>query len=258
MSRPRRLPHAFTLIELLVVISIISLLIALLLPALRSARVAAYMSQSLSNLRQINIATHGYAADEKGSIPYANYRLNSGGAGVPPTWAGALRSGTYVGTAKLFWSPGRDISAIAAAMPTMETAYFGTNVNGFNVHEAWSSTGYGCNTYAMPLFNENRAPLNLGLADTPPHSSFVIYTETWQRGRIAGYYINSGDYRDLNGTSRVFTINGGAARAYLDGHATGSAPTEIGWQATDPYNGKWLYVSIGALDAAPWYRNWEN
>ncbi|HAI11530.1 MAG TPA: hypothetical protein DCM28_07480, partial [Phycisphaerales bacterium] len=53
----------FTLIELLVVISIISLLIAILLPTLAKARDQARKVRCLSNVRQINIASFSYLAD---------------------------------------------------------------------------------------------------------------------------------------------------------------------------------------------------
>ena len=71
MAGSRR-PHGFTLIELLVVISIISLLISILLPALGRARRAAMLSVDASNLRQFAIAINAYAADNNGEVWYRN------------------------------------------------------------------------------------------------------------------------------------------------------------------------------------------
>ncbi len=69
---------AFTLIELLVVISIISLLISILLPALGKARAAGDRVQCLSNLRQWGVIQATYAGDFKDRLPPAkqqNYRF---------------------------------------------------------------------------------------------------------------------------------------------------------------------------------------
>jgi type II secretory pathway pseudopilin PulG len=66
-----------------VVIGIIALLISILLPALGKARLQARRTQDLSNIRQIAVASVGYAAESAGYWPVGN-RL-----GPDPTYAPA-------------------------------------------------------------------------------------------------------------------------------------------------------------------------
>ena len=84
---------AFTLIELLVVISIIALLIGLLLPTLGAARSTARLAACLSNLRQVGVATHGYATEYDGVLPPGQ----DNPPGNPPTFSYAVLLANYMG-----------------------------------------------------------------------------------------------------------------------------------------------------------------
>ena len=75
--RKETINRAFTLIEMLVVLAIISILMALLMPAVQHAREAARSSQCRNHLHQIGVALLNYET-KAGCLP-PGWLLDLGG-----------------------------------------------------------------------------------------------------------------------------------------------------------------------------------
>lgn len=249
--------RAFTLIELLVVISVITLLVAILLPALKSARTAGKKTTSLTNIRQLMIATNAYAADHR------QY-------GVPPAWDNtttwywtqSLAARQYVTNMRMYWSPDRVT----------------TKHDWVNPHylREWAFPGYAVNSWAAPDAAElgtvydaaSGGPvyrlLNLAQA-MPPPARFVAFIEAWRPttfntdgydGVARATPLNSGGWND--GGSMFFSYNGGVVRSFWDGHASGNDGQELFWQVTTQRTG--LFTTTGASQIRyrkPYYRGWS-
>src|SRR5260221_9201676 len=97
-ERDRNERHAFTLIELLVVIAIVTLLLAMLLPAIQKVRAAADRMLCSSNLKQMGTGLHQFHGDY-GRFPPGYLAVTSyldGQSDTAPGWGWAAYLLPYI------------------------------------------------------------------------------------------------------------------------------------------------------------------
>jgi len=228
MNNARR-DVGFTLIELLVVISIISLLISILLPALSSARDAAKTAQCLSNERGFGQIMLTYASDHQDYVPRGRQKYVEDGNPLSsttnadydyPSQFGTLtRAGGYLPA-----YPQRDLLACPAAESYWGKKWgiFGVRSNyGLNAERIFHA-GYRSNEYFTRLSDQvianhasslgwaidsGRADFSLGF----PASTFSGV----ERHRIKVYIGGAWDYGHGGWVHQGETAN----VLFFDGHA---------------------------------------
>ena len=207
---------AFTLIELLVVISIIAVLMAIMMPALRKAREQARTTICKTQLNQFSIALALYAEDNNNKYLMHEWEEPGAGATAKPGtgyWFGRL--GRYFDVTK----KGQYTNQIMRCPSGEAIRDFGDELI-----YGWSGTDYGLQS-AVPSnirLNQIRQPGNFatffdfyhkGKTDTLNNSTGSIWSSKWYQlvrdDRDAEFYRNK-IYRHYGGR--------GINLLYADGH----------------------------------------
>ena len=206
----------FTLIEVLTVLGVVSMLMAVLLPAIGKARSTVRSSTCLARLRQWGLGTHLYASDAMGWLP---------ADGAPNGWS----------TANAWYA---DLPPMLGMPPYHAEGAWRTNATAPLGHPLWfcpsnprRSNGHLLFHYALNRFvnGSGRDSRRRRLEDVGEPSRVVWLFDNAQRAAVAG---PGNLHRTLHrGAANLLMLDGGVRRH--TGSATGALghPDTVLWEA---------------------------
>jgi prepilin-type N-terminal cleavage/methylation domain-containing protein/prepilin-type processing-associated H-X9-DG protein len=177
----------FTLVELLVVIGIIALLIAMLLPVLHRARMAAQDVQCKSNLKQLYNAALMYAGDNQGVMPRANSTFGTDANGKPllENWLVTVAPYLHGRALASFFDPNQTVNTYNAYKTDM-----------YYVCPSYSGerTGSNQNQYGMNWLIDMGGNMGTNYKITQIHrpTSIVVFGDKDEDPNCTSPYINMG------------------------------------------------------------------
>ncbi len=216
----------FTLIELLVVIAIISILMAMLLPALKDAKRMVKITGCANNMKSLGTA-HTMYQDEWDGYMVPNYSV--------AWWEQALQP--YLGMKNQEYAPKNKPGSVFTCYEQPEGNFNG-NYPSFGRNNACGN----------PMGNWNTSALKLSAFKAPWGKVFLV-DHAYNDGIMATYYFHNSAYPSHNGTYsgviHMRHLGRKANIAFLDGHVKcyGSPPLPKGgfssWAEGHAQGGPW-------------------
>jgi prepilin-type N-terminal cleavage/methylation domain-containing protein/prepilin-type processing-associated H-X9-DG protein len=197
--------QGFTLVEVLVVIVIMGMLVALLIPAVLSARAAAQCTACLNNLREIGMASQVYIGEHD---KYPAAWLQTSG-GTTRRWMDCLKP--YLDKKLSVYDCPSDPQKIPCTYDPDIILSYGINVSRFvdDAHDFW---------YPVWSYNVQHPQQVILFADCTPGGYYVYVYPPFQEP------VKLVDYRHAGGMFNA---------VYCDGHAeTKSDTTQADWDAS--------------------------